>query len=64
MLTVFQDFAGRGTTPISIPPYREVRAVEVQRVIYEEVLAGVNGRKEPAQAMADAEERVKEVLAG
>jgi ABC-type glycerol-3-phosphate transport system substrate-binding protein len=64
MLQVFKDFAARGTSPISIPPYREVRAVEVQRVIYEEVLAGVNGRKEPEAAMADAEARIKDVLAG
>ncbi|MCB1379390.1 MAG: extracellular solute-binding protein [Alphaproteobacteria bacterium] len=61
-LQAFQDFGKRGTSPISIPPYREVNAVEIQRVIYEEVLAGVNGRKEPAAAMADAETRVREVL--
>lgn len=63
-LQAFADFKARGTSPISIPPYREVNAVEVQRVIYEEVLAGVNGRKEPEVAMADAEVRVKKVLAG
>ena len=63
-LQAFADFKTRGTTPVAIPPYREVNAVEVQRVIYEEVLAGVNGRKEAEQAMADAEARVKEVLAG
>jgi ABC-type glycerol-3-phosphate transport system substrate-binding protein len=63
-LQAFQDFAKRGTSPIAIPPYREVNAVEVQRVIYEEVLAGVNGRKEPEEAMADAEARVKEVIGG
>lgn len=63
-LQAFADFKTRGTSAIAIPPYREVNAVEVQRVIYEEVLAGVNGRKEPEQAMADAEARVKEVLAG
>ena len=63
-LQAFADFKTRGTSPVAIPPYREVNAVEVQRVIYEEVLAGVNGRKEPEQAMADAEARVKEVLAG
>lgn len=63
-LQAFADFKARGTSPIAIPPYREVKAVEVQRVIYEEVLAGVNGRKEPEQAMADAEARVKQVLAG
>lgn len=63
-LQAFADFKTRGTSPVAIPPYREVNAVEVQRVIYEEVLAGVNGRKEAEQAMADAESRVKEVLAG
>lgn len=63
-LQAFADFKTRGTSPVAIPPYREVNAVEVQRVIYEEVLAGVNGRKEAEQAMADAEARVKEVLAG
>ncbi len=61
-LQAFQDFAKRGTTPVGIPPYREVNAVEVQRVIYEEVLAGVNGRKEPEEAMAEAEARVRDVL--
>lgn len=63
-LQAFQDFGLRGTTPVAIPPYREVNAVEVQRVIYEEVLAGVNGRKDPAEAMAEAEARVREVIGG
>ena len=61
-LQAFQDFEKRGTSPVAIPPYREVNAVEVQRVIYEEVLAGVNGRKDPEEALATAEARVKEVL--
>lgn len=63
-LQAFQDFKARGTSPVAIPPYREVNAVEVQRVIYEEVLAGVNGRKDPGEAMADAEARVREVIGG
>lgn len=63
-LQAFQDFAKRGTSPVAIPPYREVNAVEVQRVIYEEVLAGVNGRKSPEEAMAEAEVRVREVING
>lgn len=61
-LQAFQDFARRGTAPIAIPPYREVNAVEIQRVIYEEVLAGVNGRKEPGEAMETAETRVREII--
>lgn len=63
-LQAFQDFAKRGTSPIGIPPYREVNAVEVQRAIYEEVLAGVNGRKDPQEAMAAAETRVREIIGG
>jgi ABC-type glycerol-3-phosphate transport system substrate-binding protein len=63
-LQAFQDFAKRGISPVSIPPYREVNAVEVQRVIYEEVLAGVNGRKDPEEAMVKAEARVRDVIGG
>ena len=63
-LQAFQDFSKRGTSSISIPPYREVNAVEIQRAIYEEVLAGVNGRKEPKEAMATAEDRVRKIIEG
>lgn len=62
MLQTFRDFAARGTVPISIPPYRLRNAVEVQRVLYEEILAGVNGRKDPQEAMVDAEKRLKSVI--
>lgn len=62
MLQAFHDFETRGTAPISIPPYRLQNAVEVQRVLYEEILAGVNGRKTPEQAMADAESRLARVI--
>lgn len=62
MLQAFRDFDLRGTTPISIPPYRLRNAVEVQRVLYEEILAGVNGRKEPQEAMVDAEKRLKRLV--
>lgn len=61
-LQAFRDFSSRGTSPIAIPPYREVNAVEIQRVIYEEVLAGVNGRKTPEEAMAEAERRVRDAI--
>lgn len=63
-LQAFRDFSARGTSPIAIPPYREVNAVEIQRIIYEEVLAGVNGRKPPEEAMAEAESRVRDVIGG
>lgn len=62
MLQAFLDFSKRGTRPVSIPPYRLQNAVEVQRVLYEEILAGVNGRKTPEQAMSDAEVRLKTVI--
>lgn len=62
MLQAFLDFKPRGTQPISIPPYRLQNAVEVQRVLYEEILAGVNGRKTPEQAMSDAEATLKTVI--
>lgn len=62
MLQAFLDFETRGTAPISIPPYRLRNAVEVQRVLYEEILAGVNGRKDPQEAMVDAEKRLKRIV--
>jgi len=62
MLQAFRDFEARGTQPISIPPYRLRNAVEVQRVLYEEILAGVNGRKTPDQAMSDAESRLAQII--
>jgi multiple sugar transport system substrate-binding protein len=62
MLQAFRDFPTRGTTPVSIPPYRLTNAVEVQRVLYENILAGVNGRKTPQQAMDDAEAALASVI--
>ena len=62
MLQTFLDFAKRGTQPISIPPYRFTNANEIQRVIYEEVLAGTTGRKTAKQAMADAYDRLGKMI--
>lgn len=62
MLQAFRDFKARGTTPVSIPPYRLTNAVEVQRVLYENILAGVNGRKTPQEAMEDAEKALASVI--
>lgn len=64
MLAAFGAFKERNTSPISIPPYRLTNAVEVQRVLYEEILAGVTGRKSPKQAMADAQDRVVKTIKG
>ena len=62
MLQAFLDFKLRGTLPISLPPYRLTNAVEVQRVVYEEIVSAVNGRKSPKQAMADAYDRVNKAV--
>jgi ABC-type glycerol-3-phosphate transport system substrate-binding protein len=64
MVQAFKDFESRGTRPISVPPYRLTNAVEVQRVIYEEIGAGVLGDKTPKQAMADAENRAIKAIKG
>ena len=61
MLQVFRDFKTKGTTPISIEFYRMTNVVEAQRILYEEVLAGVLGRKTAKQAMQDAETRIREI---
>ncbi|MBB3396196.1 extracellular solute-binding protein [Rhizobium sp. BK060] len=62
MLQAFRDFKARGTTSVSIPPYRLTNAVEVQRILYENILAGVNGRKAPQEAMEDAEKALASVI--
>lgn len=64
MVQAFKDFEARGTRPISVPPYRLTNAVEVQRVIYEEIVAGALGEKTPKQAMADAEDRAIKAIKG
>ncbi|WP_167449118.1 ABC transporter substrate-binding protein [Mesorhizobium hawassense] len=61
-LNVYEDFKKRGTTTIALPPYRVPNSVEVQRVLYEEILAAMLDRKTPQQAMTDAESRVKSVI--
>lgn len=64
MLQAFDDFKKRGTTSISIPPYRLTNAVEVQRVVFEELQASITGGKSPKQAMADAYDRVNKAIKG
>ena len=46
MLQVFRDFKSKGTTPVSIEFYRMTNAVEAQRILYEELTAGVLGPKD------------------
>ena len=64
MLLAFRDFEKRGTTSISIPPYRLTNAVEVQRVVFEELQASLTGGKTSKQAMADAYDRVNKAVKG
>jgi ABC-type glycerol-3-phosphate transport system substrate-binding protein len=61
MLQVFRDFKTHGTTPVSIEFYRMTNAVEAQRILYEELVAGVLGSKSPKQAMQDAEDRIAKI---
>lgn len=58
MAQVFKDFGPRKTATIPLPLYRIANANEVQRIIFEELQAGITGGKTPAQAMKDAESRV------
>ena len=62
MLQVFRDFKTKGTTPVSIQFYRMTNAVEAQRILYEELTAGVLGRKSSTQAMQDAEDRIRKIV--
>ena len=62
MLQVFRDFKTKGTTPVSIEFYRMTNAVEAQRILYEELTAGVLGRKSGTQAMKDAEDRIRKIV--
>ncbi len=50
MMQAFKDFALRGTTSVALPAYRLTNAVEVQRVLFEEIVAGVSGSKTSKQA--------------
>lgn len=64
MMQAFRDFGPRGTTPVALPAYRLTNAVAVERVLYEEIFAGVTGSKTPKQAMADAYDRVAKTVKG
>ncbi len=64
MMQAFRDFEKRGTTSISLPPYRLTNALEVQRIVFEELQAGIIGSKAPKQAMADAQDRVSKAIKG
>jgi ABC-type glycerol-3-phosphate transport system substrate-binding protein len=64
MMQAFKDFALRGTSSVALPAYRLTNAVEVQRVLFEEVVAGVSGSKTPKQAMADAYDRIAKTVKG
>jgi len=50
--------------PIALPAYRLTNAVAVERVLFEEIQAGVTGSKTPKQAMADAYDRVAKTVKG
>lgn len=64
MMQAFKDFGLRGTTSVALPAYRLTNAVEVQRVLFEEIVAGVSGSKTSKQAIADAYDRVAKTVKG
>jgi ABC-type glycerol-3-phosphate transport system substrate-binding protein len=64
MMQAFKDFAVRNTTAVALPAYRLTNAVAVQRVLYEEIFAGVTGSKTPKQAMSAAYDRVAKTVRG
>jgi len=64
LLSVYDDMATFGTTFTAFPPYKVTNAAEVQRIVYEEVIAGVTGDKTSKQAMMDAENRINEAMRG
>ena len=64
LLSVYDDINALGTTYTAFPPYKVTNAAEVQRLVYEEVIAAVAGDKTPKAAMQDAENRVVKALRG
>lgn len=64
LLSVYDDINRLGTTYTAFPPYKVTNAAEVQRLVYEEVIAAVAGDKTPQAAMRDAEDRVVKAMRG
>lgn len=62
LLNVYADMKKFGTTYTAFPPYKVTNASEVQRLVFEEVVAGVSGAKSPEQAMKDAKDRVVKAM--
>ena len=62
VLGVYDDMAKVGTTYTAFPPYKVTNAAEVQRIVYEEVVAALSDDKTSKQAMKDAEDRVNEAM--
>ena len=62
LLSVYDDIDRLGTTYTAFPPYKVTNAAEVQRLVYEEVIAAVAGDKTPRAAMQDAENRVVKAM--
>ena len=62
LLSVYDDINRLGTTYTAFPPYKVTNAAEVQRLVYEEVIAAVAGDKTPRAAMQDAEDRVVKAM--
>lgn len=64
LLSVYEDMKKHGTTYTAFPPYKVTNAAEVQRIVYEEVIAAVSGDKLAKDAMQTAEDRVIKAMRG
>ena len=64
MLSVYKEMERFKTTYTAFPPYKVTNAAEVQRIVYEEVIAGVTEDKTSKQAMIDAENRINAAMKG
>lgn len=62
MLSAFRAFTDSGLTSCGVMFYRENNPLEAQRVLAEELVAGLMGQKSSKDAMATAQDRVAKVL--
>lgn len=63
MLQAFQAFNSAGLSSCSLQFYRLKNALEAQRTLYEELVAGLTGQKSSKDAMAAAQDRIAKLKA-
>jgi multiple sugar transport system substrate-binding protein len=63
MLQAFQAFNSSGLSSCAVQFYRVKNALEAQRALYEEMVAGLTGQKSSKDAMAAAQDRIAKLKA-